>query len=157
MPKPPPLKNTKRLWSAMAALVADEGGWVTSMPNAAEIRMETRVTSDLPEMLRGLGYELQSLGAGERLLPDHSQSVAPAHHRNLAVHHAATGERKTEVRPPPSACVTACITPPTHRRKPPSTKKHSVRNGVAPARITGSHARIGMVGHRTSPGRCTLP
>jgi hypothetical protein len=69
MPKPPPLKNTKRLWAAMANLVSDEGGWITSVPNNAEIRMETRAGSDLPELLAGLGYELQSLGGTERLLP----------------------------------------------------------------------------------------
>jgi hypothetical protein len=71
MAKPTPLKNTRRLWAAisMSDLVADEGGWITSVPNNAEIRMECRVDSDLPETLADLGYELQSLGSTERLLP----------------------------------------------------------------------------------------
>jgi hypothetical protein len=69
MAKPPPLANSKRLWSAMAALVADEGGWITSVPNNADIRMEAPVGSDLPETLAGMGYDLSSLGSTERLLP----------------------------------------------------------------------------------------
>jgi hypothetical protein len=62
----------------MRDLVSDEGGWVTSVPNHAEIRIEAPVDSDLPETLAGLGYELTSLGTGERLLPDiRTQSVMP--------------------------------------------------------------------------------
>jgi hypothetical protein len=78
MPKPPPIKSNKQLWAAMCDLVSDEGGWITSVPNNAEIRMEARVGSDLPEVLANLGYELTSLGRGERLLPDsRTQSVMP--------------------------------------------------------------------------------
>jgi hypothetical protein len=53
----------------MAALVADEGGWVTSAPNHPQIWMEAPVDSDLPVTLANLGYELKSLGTSERLLP----------------------------------------------------------------------------------------
>lgn len=78
MPKPLPLANTKRLWAAMSELVADEGGWVTSVPNHADITMEAPIDSDLPETLRGLGYELKSFGTSERLLPDsRTQCVMP--------------------------------------------------------------------------------
>ena len=74
----PSLKNTKRLWAAMRDLVSDEGGWVTSVQNNADITMEAPIASDLPETLRGLGYELKSLGTSERLLPDpRTQSVMP--------------------------------------------------------------------------------
>jgi hypothetical protein len=61
----------------MCELVASEGGWVTSVPNNAQITMEARVGSDLPELLAGLGYELASLGTGERCLPL-GAGVAPA-------------------------------------------------------------------------------
>jgi hypothetical protein len=39
MAKPPLLKDVKRLWSAMRDLVSDEGGWITSVPNNADITM----------------------------------------------------------------------------------------------------------------------
>jgi hypothetical protein len=76
MPKPPLPKDVKRLWAAMCDKVSEKGGWVVSMPNAAEVRMECRVDSDLPETLAGLGYELHSGGSTERLLPVGS-GVAP--------------------------------------------------------------------------------
>jgi hypothetical protein len=78
MPKPKDLKETKRLWSAMRDLVSDEGGWVTSTPNHADITLEAPVGSDLPVTLQGLGYVLTSLGTSERLLPDvRTQCVMP--------------------------------------------------------------------------------
>jgi len=77
MAKPPPPKDVKRLWAAMCDLVADEGGWVTSVPNNADIRMEARIGSDLPEMLEGLGYTLASAGNVERLLPS-GTGIMPA-------------------------------------------------------------------------------
>jgi|SRR5882672_7432661 len=78
MAKPPPtLKNIRRLWGEMSALITDEGGWVVSAPNHPEIRMQTPVDSDLPEMLEGLGYTLASAGHGERLLPS-GNGIMPA-------------------------------------------------------------------------------
>jgi hypothetical protein len=77
MPKSPPLKNTKRLWAAMCDLVSENDGWITSIPNEADIRMETPINSDLPSLLEGLGYQLSCLGTGERCLPVGS-GVAPA-------------------------------------------------------------------------------
>jgi hypothetical protein len=46
-----------------------EGGWIVSQPDTSPVRLECPMDSQLPELLRGLGYNLQSGGIGERLMP----------------------------------------------------------------------------------------
>jgi hypothetical protein len=43
------------------------GGWVTSVPGAKNMRIELPAGSSLPAKLIGLGYDLRSAGIGTRI------------------------------------------------------------------------------------------
>ena len=77
MPKPATLNQLQRdLWQKLNAYVQEEGGWITSRPDASPIRLECPLDSVLPQLLRDAGYEVMSVGTSERLLPM-GQHVAP--------------------------------------------------------------------------------
>ena len=55
-------------FEAMNKWVTARGGWVTSIPGAAEITVECLPDSPLPQELRAAGYEVEASGEGQRIL-----------------------------------------------------------------------------------------
>jgi hypothetical protein len=43
--------------------------WITRIPGAVEVTVEVLESSALPDELRDAGYELESAGHGERIIP----------------------------------------------------------------------------------------
>ncbi len=67
----PAIVTRKAKFEAILRLVSDLCGWVTSVPGAAEIRIETLPDSPIPDELRELGFKVErdEPSTGERILP----------------------------------------------------------------------------------------
>lgn len=64
------IRDRKELFAALNEMVTEAGdGWLTSVPGAAEVALETLVGSVLPSELAAMGYLLQPLHEGQRMLP----------------------------------------------------------------------------------------
>jgi hypothetical protein len=61
--------SCKELFDKINRYVTAHGGWITSIPGAAEVSMETLPDSTLPDELRTLGYDVTEIGEGQRILP----------------------------------------------------------------------------------------
>jgi hypothetical protein len=61
-----PVEKQRRLFEALNAFVAQQGGWVVSAPGNKSIRIEAPEGSALPIRLAELGYKLQFCGTGTR-------------------------------------------------------------------------------------------
>jgi hypothetical protein len=68
-PPNPVADAAKEKFAALNEFVHAWGGWVTSVPGAAEVTVECLPDSALPDDLRGLGYDVREVGGGERILP----------------------------------------------------------------------------------------
>ena len=70
-PRPPgsEIETRKTKFAKLNAFVTARGGWVTSVPGAAEVLVEVLPGSTLPDELRGAGYAIVPAGEGERILP----------------------------------------------------------------------------------------
>ena len=68
--KPPADKiaDRKARFAALNAFVTKRNGWLTSIPGALDVTMETLPDSGLPDELRELGYDLREDGTSERIL-----------------------------------------------------------------------------------------
>ena len=62
------IEDRKTKFAKLNALVMARGGWVTSIPGAAEVMIECLPLSTLPAELRGAGYDLREDGEGQRIL-----------------------------------------------------------------------------------------
>jgi hypothetical protein len=68
-PRNPDVDKRKERFAALAEFVQGRGGgWLTSVPGAAEVTMECLPGSGLPDDLRALGYDIIGVGDGERIL-----------------------------------------------------------------------------------------
>ncbi|MCK1653847.1 hypothetical protein IVA88_20730 [Bradyrhizobium sp. 149] len=64
------IRDRKELFAAINEMVTKAGdGWLTSVPGAAEMALETLPMSVLPSELAALGYCLEPLADGQRMLP----------------------------------------------------------------------------------------
>ena len=63
------MKDRKTRFAELMDFVRARNGWITSIPGATEVTVETLSASALPDELRGLGYVLAEIGDGERILP----------------------------------------------------------------------------------------
>jgi hypothetical protein len=68
-PKAPLNERQRELWSALNDFIRENDGVVVSQPGVSVIRFECRRESGVPELLRGLGYEVVSAGTSECLMP----------------------------------------------------------------------------------------
>jgi hypothetical protein len=59
-------EKQKKLFDAFNTFVAQNGGWVVSVPGSKSIRIEAPEGSALPIRLAELGYKLQFCGTGTR-------------------------------------------------------------------------------------------
>ena len=62
-----PLKARTELSEALTKFVQQNGGWVTSVPGAKNMRIETPQNSALPTKLLEIGYSIRSAGIGTRI------------------------------------------------------------------------------------------
>jgi hypothetical protein len=68
-PRDPAVETRLEQFRRVNAFVMARGGWVTSLPGAAEVRIECLPGSIVPSDLRAIGYDLCDDGEGERILP----------------------------------------------------------------------------------------
>jgi hypothetical protein len=59
----------KAKFEALNKWVTERGGWLVSVPGAAEVTVECLPDSNLPNDLRALAYNIVAAGSGERILP----------------------------------------------------------------------------------------
>jgi hypothetical protein len=64
------IETRKARFETLNKFVTQHGGWVTSVPGGIDITIECTETSDLPEKLGDLGYELREVGRRERMAPN---------------------------------------------------------------------------------------
>jgi hypothetical protein len=62
-------EKQREFWGALNDYIRENEGFTVSEPHTPLIRFECRPESDLPELLRAKGYDVNSAGTGERLLP----------------------------------------------------------------------------------------
>jgi hypothetical protein len=62
-----PLKARTELSEALTQYVQQNGGWVTSVPGAKNMRIEMPQNSSLPTKLLELGYDPRHCGIGTRI------------------------------------------------------------------------------------------
>lgn len=60
-------EQQKKLWTALAQFIREQGGWVTSIPGLSPLRFEAMEHSKLPLELTKLGYVLLSRGTTTRI------------------------------------------------------------------------------------------
>jgi hypothetical protein len=65
----PEVSDRKAQFADLNEFVRSRHGWLTSVPGAVEVTMETLVNSTLADELRDLGYNITETGEGERILP----------------------------------------------------------------------------------------
>jgi hypothetical protein len=65
----PAVDGRLQRFKQMNEFVTARGGWITSLPGAVQITVETLPESSLRSDLRDLGFDLQEAGQGERILP----------------------------------------------------------------------------------------
>ena len=65
----PAVSDLKAKFDAMAKLITERGGWVTSVPGHNWIDFETLPGNTLPGELEAAGYSIESDGQGQRILP----------------------------------------------------------------------------------------
>jgi hypothetical protein len=80
----PVSERQQQLWGALHAYIRNNGGWITSPPDAAPIRLECLLASDLPELLTNLGYKLRSQGTTEKFLPFSEELYEHGRHKRIA-------------------------------------------------------------------------
>jgi chaperone required for assembly of F1-ATPase len=69
-PKPKAFSERQReFWNQLRDWVHQNEGWIVSEPHTPLIRFECRAESELPQLLRAKGYDLNSAGTNERLMP----------------------------------------------------------------------------------------
>ncbi|MDN5003890.1 hypothetical protein ACFQZO_23930 [Bradyrhizobium sp. GCM10027634] len=61
-------RDRKERFKELNDFVMAKGGWITSIPGAAEVTMECLPGSTLPHSLQGLGYDVVEIGEGVRIL-----------------------------------------------------------------------------------------
>ena len=62
-------ERTRQAWLRLHCFIRNNGGTVTSLPDASPVRFECLPDCDLPEKLTGFGYQPSSVGTTERLMP----------------------------------------------------------------------------------------
>jgi hypothetical protein len=62
-------RRRNELWQALNAFIAQQGGWVVSLPNAARMRIEMCQGSNLVSKLIEYGYSPTHCGTGTRITP----------------------------------------------------------------------------------------
>ncbi|WP_298884135.1 hypothetical protein [uncultured Bradyrhizobium sp.] len=63
------IRDRKAQFDEINRLVMRDGGWITSIPGAAEVTMECLPGSTLPSELAETGYVVSQTGEGERIVP----------------------------------------------------------------------------------------
>jgi hypothetical protein len=63
------VKDRKARFAELNEFVRARHGWLTSVPGEVDVTMQCLPGSTLPDDLRGLGYDVQEVGDGERILP----------------------------------------------------------------------------------------
>lgn len=67
-----------RLWGSLHAFVKNHHGWITTQPNLFPCRMECKVDSDLPGLLKAKGWIVSNAGTTPCFLPTDDQRLEPA-------------------------------------------------------------------------------
>jgi hypothetical protein len=62
------IASRKQRFAALVAYARERNGWLTSVPGAPVVTMECLPDSKLPDDLRELGYVVEQVGVGERIL-----------------------------------------------------------------------------------------
>lgn len=60
-------EQRQKLFEALNAFIRQQGGWVTSLPSAENLRFEIPRKSSLPSRLLELGYSVRAAGIGTRI------------------------------------------------------------------------------------------
>jgi len=68
-PRDPALDERHARFVGLNVFVTERNAWITSVPGDTEVRMECLVDSTLPDEAAKLGYRLEPIGTGERILP----------------------------------------------------------------------------------------
>ena len=63
------IASRKDRFASLNAYVTKRHGWLTSIPGAREVELQTLPDSRLPADLEALGYRLEEIGESERILP----------------------------------------------------------------------------------------
>ena len=63
------VKNRKELFVELNEFVRARNGWITSVPGAVDVAIETLPGSTLPDELRKNGYDPVETGDGQRIIP----------------------------------------------------------------------------------------
>jgi hypothetical protein len=63
------LPDRKALFEGINKFVSARSGWLTSIPGARTVTLETLPGSALPDELRSKGYTIEADGEGTRLIP----------------------------------------------------------------------------------------
>src|SRR5262249_5736846 len=69
------IEDRKAKFEAINTFVTSAGGWIISIPGAAEITIECTESSDLPQKLRDAGYKPEEIGRGTRLIPNATEEI----------------------------------------------------------------------------------
>jgi hypothetical protein len=78
----------QKLWDALNEYVRESGGWVTSVPGVALIRIEAPQGSALSDKLTALGYDVRHCGSGTRLTPGGTVETIGSRSAPITRHHA---------------------------------------------------------------------
>jgi hypothetical protein len=62
-------EQQREFWGALNNYIRENEGFTVSEPHTPLIRFECRAGSDLPQLLRAKGYDVNSAGTNERLMP----------------------------------------------------------------------------------------
>jgi hypothetical protein len=68
-PRSPEIDARKERFADINAFIAEQGGWMTSVPGSHEITFDALPGSALPEQLAARGYIVEKIGESERILP----------------------------------------------------------------------------------------
>jgi hypothetical protein len=88
-PMNPEIADRKTRFEALNDFVRSRKGWLTSVPGAPEVTTECLPGSSLPDDLRKLGYVVEEIGEGERILA----ACGCAEVRDIVIRRVRPGDR----------------------------------------------------------------
>jgi hypothetical protein len=96
------IASRKERFAKLNRYVTERHGWLTSIPGAREVELQTLPDSTLPGDLERLGYRLEEIGETERILPSrHHRALCPRCGRGISPDHAREHQGRCR---DPAAC-----------------------------------------------------